>query len=125
VTDEVIARYRQTGVNVDECVHLALGAKGDLARDWKPEADDGVSVPVTGELTERAPKPLSPNKIMDRTRSSLRMTPGIRSVPFRSSTASQSSPHTPREEGIFHGRRRPSSPDCGPSPCDRCPPPLV
>jgi alkylation response protein AidB-like acyl-CoA dehydrogenase len=43
VTDEVIDRDRQTGENFDEGVHLALGAKGYLASDWKLEADGGFS----------------------------------------------------------------------------------
>ena len=43
VTDEVIERDRRTGENFDERVHLALGAKGYLASDWKPEADGGFS----------------------------------------------------------------------------------
>jgi 3-oxocholest-4-en-26-oyl-CoA dehydrogenase alpha subunit len=43
VTDEVIARDRQTGENFDEGVHLALGARGYLASDWKDEADGGFS----------------------------------------------------------------------------------
>ena len=43
VTDEVIARDRQTGENFDEGVHLALGAAGYLERDWKLEADGGFS----------------------------------------------------------------------------------
>ncbi len=43
VTDDVIARDRQTGENFDEGVHLALGAKGYLAADFKDEADGGFS----------------------------------------------------------------------------------
>ncbi|MCW2627684.1 MAG: acyl-CoA dehydrogenase [Mycobacterium sp.] len=43
VTDEVIARDRQTGENFDEGVHRALGAQGYLAADWKLEADGGFS----------------------------------------------------------------------------------
>jgi 3-oxocholest-4-en-26-oyl-CoA dehydrogenase alpha subunit len=43
VTDEVIARDRQTGENFDESVHLALGAAGYLAADFKDEADGGLS----------------------------------------------------------------------------------
>ena len=43
VTDEVIARDRRTGENFDEGVHLALGAKGYLASDWKDEAVGGFS----------------------------------------------------------------------------------
>ncbi|HET6733870.1 acyl-CoA dehydrogenase family protein [Mycobacterium sp.] len=43
VTDEVIRRDRETGENFDQGVHLALGAKGYLAADYKPEADGGFS----------------------------------------------------------------------------------
>jgi alkylation response protein AidB-like acyl-CoA dehydrogenase len=43
VTDEVIRRDRETGENFDESVHLALGASGYLASDWKDEADGGFS----------------------------------------------------------------------------------
>jgi 3-oxocholest-4-en-26-oyl-CoA dehydrogenase alpha subunit len=43
VTDEVIARDRQTGENFDEGVHLALGDAGYLAADFKDEADGGLS----------------------------------------------------------------------------------
>jgi alkylation response protein AidB-like acyl-CoA dehydrogenase len=43
VTDDVIARDRQTGENFDEGVHLALGAKGYLAADFRDEADGGFS----------------------------------------------------------------------------------
>jgi alkylation response protein AidB-like acyl-CoA dehydrogenase len=43
VTDEVIARDRQTGENFDEGVHLALGNAGYLAGDFKDEADGGFS----------------------------------------------------------------------------------
>ena len=43
VTDEVIARDRQTGENFDEGVHLALGEAGYLAADFKDEADGGFS----------------------------------------------------------------------------------
>ncbi len=43
VTDEVIARDRETGENFDEGVHLALGAAGYLAADFKPESDGGFS----------------------------------------------------------------------------------
>jgi 3-oxocholest-4-en-26-oyl-CoA dehydrogenase alpha subunit len=43
VTDEVIERDRRTGENFDEGVHLALGAKGYLASDWKDELDGGFS----------------------------------------------------------------------------------
>jgi alkylation response protein AidB-like acyl-CoA dehydrogenase len=43
VTDEVIARDRETGENFDEGVHLALGDAGYLAADFKDEADGGLS----------------------------------------------------------------------------------
>lgn len=43
VTDEVIARDRETGDNFDETVHLALGAAGYLESEWKPEAEGGFS----------------------------------------------------------------------------------
>ncbi|MCT7659353.1 acyl-CoA dehydrogenase family protein [Mycobacterium deserti] len=43
VTDDVIARDRETGENFDEGVHLALGAQGYLAADFKDEADGGFS----------------------------------------------------------------------------------
>ncbi len=43
VTDEVIARDRQTGENFDEGVHLALGEAGYLAADFKPEVEGGFS----------------------------------------------------------------------------------
>ena len=43
VTDEVIARDRETGENFDEGVHLALGDAGYLAADFKDEADGGFS----------------------------------------------------------------------------------
>jgi 3-oxocholest-4-en-26-oyl-CoA dehydrogenase alpha subunit len=41
VTDEVRQRDRASGDNFDEDVHLALAAKGYLAREWKTEADGG------------------------------------------------------------------------------------
>src|ERR1700754_3179946 len=41
VTEDVIRRDRETGDNFDEGVHLALGAAGYLAQDWKPESDGG------------------------------------------------------------------------------------
>jgi 3-oxocholest-4-en-26-oyl-CoA dehydrogenase alpha subunit len=41
VTDEVLARDRETGDNFDEGVHLALGAAGYLAAEWKPESGGG------------------------------------------------------------------------------------
>src|SRR6195952_3699540 len=43
VTDEVIARDRETGENFDEGVHLTLGKAGYLAADFKPEADGGFT----------------------------------------------------------------------------------
>jgi alkylation response protein AidB-like acyl-CoA dehydrogenase len=43
VTEEVIARDRQTGENFDEGVHLALGRAGYLAADFKDESDGGFS----------------------------------------------------------------------------------
>ena len=43
VTDEVIARDRETGENFDEGVHLALGKAGYLAADFKPESEGGFS----------------------------------------------------------------------------------
>ena len=43
VTDEVIARDRETGENFDEGVHLALGEAGYLAADFNDEADGGFS----------------------------------------------------------------------------------
>ncbi|OBG13260.1 acyl-CoA dehydrogenase [Mycolicibacterium celeriflavum] len=44
VTDEVIRRDRETGENFDEGVHLALGAAGYLAADFKAESEGGFSV---------------------------------------------------------------------------------
>jgi 3-oxocholest-4-en-26-oyl-CoA dehydrogenase alpha subunit len=43
VTDEVIARDRETGENFDEGVHLALGEAGYLAADFNDEAHGGFS----------------------------------------------------------------------------------
>jgi 3-oxocholest-4-en-26-oyl-CoA dehydrogenase alpha subunit len=43
VTDEIIARDRETGENFDEGVHVALGQAGYLAADFTPEADGGFS----------------------------------------------------------------------------------
>ena len=43
VTDEVIARDRETGENFDEGVHLARGAAGYLASEFNDEADGGFS----------------------------------------------------------------------------------
>src|SRR5258708_26677739 len=41
VTEDVLRRDRETGDNFDEGVHLALGAAGYLAREWKPESVGG------------------------------------------------------------------------------------
>ena len=43
VTEDVIRRDRETGDNFDEGVHLALGAEGYLAREWKPESEGGFN----------------------------------------------------------------------------------
>jgi 3-oxocholest-4-en-26-oyl-CoA dehydrogenase alpha subunit len=43
VTDDVIARDRETGENFDEGVHLALGEAGYLAADFNDEAHGGFS----------------------------------------------------------------------------------
>ena len=43
VTDEVIARDRETGENFDESVHLALGKAGYLAADFRTGAEGGFS----------------------------------------------------------------------------------
>ncbi len=43
VTDEVIARDRETGENFDEGIHLALGDAGYLAADFRDEAEGGFS----------------------------------------------------------------------------------
>ena len=43
ITDDVIARDRETGENFDEGVHMALGEAGYLATDFKTEADGGFS----------------------------------------------------------------------------------
>ena len=43
VTDEVRRLDRETGENFDEGVHLALGAEGYLAADWKDESEGGFS----------------------------------------------------------------------------------
>lgn len=43
VTDDVIRRDRETGENFDETVHLALGAAGYLADDYRCESDGGFS----------------------------------------------------------------------------------
>ncbi len=41
VTEEVLRRDRETGDNFDEGVHLAFGAAGYLAAEWKPASDGG------------------------------------------------------------------------------------
>ncbi|SON59481.1 Putative acyl-CoA dehydrogenase FadE17 [Mycobacterium simulans] len=43
VTDEVLRRNREFGENFDEHLHLALGAAGYLAGDWKTESEGGFS----------------------------------------------------------------------------------
>ena len=43
VTDDVLRRDRETGDNFDEGVHLALGAAGYLAGEWKPASEGGFS----------------------------------------------------------------------------------
>ena len=43
VTEEVRRRDRETGDNFDEGVHLAFGAAGYLAREWKPESEGGFT----------------------------------------------------------------------------------
>src|SRR6187549_1253078 len=43
VTDEVIERDRRTGENFDQEVHLALGAAGYLAADFRTEEEGGFS----------------------------------------------------------------------------------
>ncbi|WP_197373705.1 acyl-CoA dehydrogenase family protein [Mycolicibacterium baixiangningiae] len=43
VTEEVIARDRETGENFDEGVHMALGDAGYLAADYRRAADGGFS----------------------------------------------------------------------------------
>lgn len=43
VTEEVRRRDRETGENFDETVHLALGAAGYLAADYRSEVDGGFS----------------------------------------------------------------------------------
>lgn len=43
VTDEVRGRDRETGENFDESVHLAAGAKGNLAAEIKPESEGGFN----------------------------------------------------------------------------------
>jgi 3-oxocholest-4-en-26-oyl-CoA dehydrogenase alpha subunit len=49
VTEEVLRRDRETGDNFDEGVHLALGAAGYLAAEWKPASDGGFGA-VRGRL---------------------------------------------------------------------------
>lgn len=51
VTDEVRRRDREFGENFDEQVHLALGAAGYLAGDYKLESDGGFS-PVRRRIFE-------------------------------------------------------------------------
>jgi alkylation response protein AidB-like acyl-CoA dehydrogenase len=43
VTEEVRRRDRETGDNFDEGVHVAFGAAGYLALEWKSESDGGFS----------------------------------------------------------------------------------
>jgi alkylation response protein AidB-like acyl-CoA dehydrogenase len=43
VTEDVLRRDRETGDNFDEGVHLALGAAGYIAGEWKSEADGGFN----------------------------------------------------------------------------------
>jgi 3-oxocholest-4-en-26-oyl-CoA dehydrogenase alpha subunit len=43
VTEEVRRRDRETGDNFDEGVHLAFGAAGYLALEWKPASEGGFS----------------------------------------------------------------------------------
>jgi 3-oxocholest-4-en-26-oyl-CoA dehydrogenase alpha subunit len=43
VTEDVLRRDRETGDNFDEGVHLALGAAGYLAGEWKPESEGGFN----------------------------------------------------------------------------------
>jgi len=43
VTEDVRRRDRETGDNFDEGVHLAFGAAGYLALEWKPAAEGGFS----------------------------------------------------------------------------------
>jgi alkylation response protein AidB-like acyl-CoA dehydrogenase len=43
VTEEVRRRDRETGDNFDEGVHLAIGAAGYLALEWKPESEGGFT----------------------------------------------------------------------------------
>ncbi|BBX95735.1 acyl-CoA dehydrogenase family protein [Mycobacterium lacus] len=43
VTEEVRRRDRETGDNFDEGLHLAFGAAGYLAAEWKPHTEGGFS----------------------------------------------------------------------------------
>lgn len=43
VTEDVIRHDRETGDNFHEGVHLALGARGFLKKEWKPTADGGFT----------------------------------------------------------------------------------
>jgi alkylation response protein AidB-like acyl-CoA dehydrogenase len=43
VTEEVRRRDRETGDNFDEGVHLAMGAAGYLAAEWKPASEGGFT----------------------------------------------------------------------------------
>ncbi|OBF86300.1 acyl-CoA dehydrogenase [Mycobacterium sp. 852002-51163_SCH5372311] len=43
MTEEVRRRDRETGDNFDEGLHLAFGAAGYLAGEWKPAADGGFT----------------------------------------------------------------------------------
>ena len=43
VTEDVIRHDRETGHNFHEGVHLALGARGFLEKEWKPTADGGFT----------------------------------------------------------------------------------
>ena len=43
VTEEVRRRDRETGDNFDEGLHLAFGAAGYLAAEWKPHSEGGFS----------------------------------------------------------------------------------
>ncbi len=43
VTEDVIRHDRETGDNFHEGVHLALGARGYLEKEWKPAGEGGFS----------------------------------------------------------------------------------
>jgi alkylation response protein AidB-like acyl-CoA dehydrogenase len=43
VTEDVLRRYRETGDNFDEGIHLALGAAGYISGEWRSESDGGFS----------------------------------------------------------------------------------